>query len=500
PGGRVGNATAAQPDGRAAPESQVPDPAPSFYAPPVTESAAGTASWRTRVRAIVLHPSRPEALVLPAPGGPALPEFELPDRAWTGRPQPFVQGVRDAVGFEVALLRSAGEQDDDDGLIRHTSAVFVARDECPALPDNARWLGGADAAGLADLAPVLGEIVAGRVPAERAPWRDRAWLGTAEEWMVTSLAALGRPVRGRVEQVRMAELSCVLKAATDDGDVYFKATLRLPLFANEGRVMAALAELFPADIPAPLAVDPERRWMLLPDLGPEVGWNAPIEVLEQVLRAFAGLQIRSVGSLDRLLAAGCLDRTPQWLARQATEWPATVDLSRWLSAGEAAELTAAATGLASACAALAGQPLPSTLGHGDMHLGNVARSGGGYLFFDWSDACVLHPFLDMITIFLDDDPAIRERLRDVYLAEWASFAPRDQLLAAWQLAEPLAALNQAISYVSIAAHLEPGPDRDGLIDETATWLRRLIDWHRQPAPAGAPPAPAAPSEPLATAP
>lgn len=445
----------------------------------MSESTADTASWRTRVRAIVLHPSRPEALVLRAPGGPALPEFELPGRAWAGRPEQFVQGVRDAVGVEVALLRTAETRVDDAGLIRHAAVVFAAREGCPAIPGHARWVGAAEAAGVVGLAPVLGELAGGRVPAGRVPWRARAWLGTAEQWMVTSLAALGRPVRGRVEQARVAELSCVLRAATDGGDVYFKATTQLPLFVNEGRVMAALSELFPDDIPAPLAVDGQRRWMLLPDLGPEIGWQAPVEVREEVLRAFAGLQIRSIGSVDRLLAAGCLDRTPRWLARQATEWPATIDLSRWLSADEVAELTAAGADLASACAALTGHPVPYTLGHGDMHLGNVARDGAGYRFFDWSDACVTHPFVDMIVIFFDDDPATRERLRDVYLAEWASFAPRARLLAAWQLAEPLAALNQAISYVSIATHVELGADRDGMIEDTGTWLRRLIDSHRQ---------------------
>jgi hypothetical protein len=87
----------------------------------------------------------------------------------------------------------------------------------------------------------------------------------------------------------------------------------------------------------------------------------------------------------------------------------------------------------------------------------------------------------MIAIFFDD-AATGERLRDAYLAEWASFAPHAQLMQAWRLAEPLAALNQAISYVSIASNLEPGADRDGMGEETAVWLRRLIDWYHRPSP------------------
>lgn len=433
------------------------------------------------MRAIVLHPSRVEALVVRAPAGLALPEFDLPGRAWAGAPEPFIRGVREAVGVEVALLRTAEQQVDQDGSIQHAVVVFVAREPCPEIPGDARWLGAAQAAGVPALAPVLGELADGRVRAGRALWRDRAWLDTAAQWMVTTLATLGRAVRGPVEQVRVAELSCVLRVATDRGEVYFKATAQLPLFVNEGPVMATLSGLFPDDVPAPLAVDERRRWMLLPDLGPQIGWRAPIEVREEVLRAFGRLQVRSAGSVDRLLAAGCVDRRLPWLARQATEWPATVDLSRWLSGEETAELSAACAALAVTCAELADLPVPYALGHGDMHLGNVAGSNGGYLFFDWSDACVIHPFLDLITIFFDDDGTARQRLRDSYLSEWAAVAPSEQLLAAWQLAQPLAALNQAISYVSIATHVELGTDRDGMFEETGSWLHRLVDWHRRAA-------------------
>jgi hypothetical protein len=40
--------------------------------------------------------------------------------------------------------------------------------------------------------------------------------------------------------------------------VWFKANTTSPLFVNEGVVMGALAGLFPGQVPAPLAVEPER--------------------------------------------------------------------------------------------------------------------------------------------------------------------------------------------------------------------------------------------------
>ena len=47
--------------------------------------------------------------------------------------------------------------------------------------------------------------------------------------------------------------------------MYFKVPARLPLFVEEGIVTARLAERFPGYVPAPLAVEPERGWLLLPE-------------------------------------------------------------------------------------------------------------------------------------------------------------------------------------------------------------------------------------------
>jgi hypothetical protein len=65
---------------------------------------------------------------------------------------------------------------------------------------------------------------------------------------------------------------------------------------------------------------------------------------------------------------------------------------------EMAALAAAVPGLRAACAELAGHDVPASLVHGDLHLANVARGPRGYRFFDWTDACVAHPFLDLSTM------------------------------------------------------------------------------------------------------
>jgi aminoglycoside/choline kinase family phosphotransferase len=244
-------------------------------------------------------------------------------------------------------------------------------------------------------------------------------------------------------------------------------------------------------VPAPLAVDPDRGWMLLADFGGELGWDAPAELREDVVRAFARLQIEAAAHVDRLLAAGCLDRRLAWLAAEAQAWlPAVaatgrlpgIDAATWLSAEEAAELRGAVPQLVAMCGELATHAVPATLVHGDLHLSNVAHANvadgpGDYLFFDWSDACVAHPFVDLHTFLQEDEDQVegglRARLRDAYLSEWSSFEPAGRLLRAWRLAEPLGALHHAVSYRSIVAGVAPPIDRH-MAQSTAYWLRKVL--------------------------
>jgi hypothetical protein len=282
----------------------------------------------------------------------------------------------------------------------------------------------------------------------------RGWFAEAERWLRSTMERLGRPLTGPVRQARVWRLSCLLRAPTGDGDVWFKANTTSPLFVNEGVVMGALAGLFPGQVPAPLAVEPERGWMVLADFGEEVGWEAPMEVVEEVTQTYARMQVEATAGLPG------------------------VDAATWLSPDEEAGLRAAVPGLQARCAELAGNAVPPVLVHGDLHLSNVARRPGGYLFFDWTDACVAHPFLDLATIrrgtaFVDaaDEAELRERLRQAYLPEWASFEPPGRLARAWELAAPLGALRQAVSYRSLATR-PPGDPH--MAQSTAWWLRQVL--------------------------
>ncbi len=95
------------------------------------------------------------------------------------------------------------------------------------------------------------------------------------------------------------------------------------------------------------------------------------------------------------------------------------------------------------------------------------------MFFDWTDACVTHPFLDLIDVFREEDAATRDALRDAYLRAWADFGTHDQLLSVWRVAEPLSSLNQAVSYRYIASGVEPGTNQE-LEWAIPHWLRLVL--------------------------
>jgi len=456
-------------------------------------------AWRTLIRWVVVHPRLPELLLL-GTGARTLPETDLPGRVWTAEGEAATAALRERTGIDAVMLRSLDQREDEAARLRQVTLLAEPRGEA-APPAGADWVGGDRLAGIdlderdrqvavRVLDGLTGDPAPGPAVDGLQPWARRGWFGDAERWMAGAMAELGRAASGPAAQVRVWELSCVLRGPSAAGDVYLKAAIDSPLFGDECAVTGALAARFPGRVPTPLAVDGRRRWLLLDDVGREIGWDAPVEVREDVIRAFARIQVEAAPQAGALLDAGCLDRRPAWLAAEARRWLPdieatgrlpTIDQATWLSAEEMAELRAAVPRLTELCAELAADPLPTTLVHGDLHLDNVAVAAGGaadgapggYVFFDWTDASVGHPFLDLVTFVWDDGDELRRPVVDAYLAEWAAVAPPDRLRRAWRTVEAVGSLHHAISYRSIVEHLPPPVERH-MAASTAFWLRRTL--------------------------
>lgn len=412
-------------------------------------------SARSVYVAALRHPAEPCVLALRTGGAWRLPSV-APGKLWLAHATGVADAFERRLGTRPWLLRQIHVRDDETTGANALIELELV-DTAWTPPRHGRWVGRADL-GTLTLADEHADVVAGYlealetgdVPAERAPWALPGWRARAVAWIEQEVERLGQRVES-VELVKTWSISAVLRVRTDGRVLYLKASARLPLFVDEGRVTAALAERFPDAVPAPLAVHPEG-WFLLADLGDPVGWSAPVETRAEMFRCFAGVQRRSIEATRELLAAGCLDRRLPVLERQLDGL--LDDAVGRLEQKEREELRRRLPALKEACRRLDELGVPSALVHGDLHLGNVARRDGELVFFDWTDACVAHPLIDLHSLQWESDEANRTALRNAYLAEWTGVVPEDRLREAARLAAVVTPLHHAVSYQHIAANVE----------------------------------------------
>ena len=232
-----------------------------------------------------------------------------------------------------------------------------------------------------------------------AAWSSPAWIAGAVAWLDEQLAAAGRERTGAVEQTRVRPWSTLIRAPTAGGDVWFKAAG--PATAFETALVPLLARLAPGEVLTPIAADPVRGWLLLPDGGEPL----PADGFDAALARYGALQRGLAAHAGELLALGVPDMRPAVMPgrfREALDAVAAI-ASREDRPGDR-ELVARAAALepefADWCARLEGRG--ASLDHNDLHRWNVLGDGR---FFDWGDAVVAHPFATLLVpVSLGADP------------------------------------------------------------------------------------------------
>ncbi|WP_206752040.1 aminoglycoside phosphotransferase family protein [Kribbella antiqua] len=401
--------------------------------------------------------------VLLLPSG--LPQLEVTGKLWF----PDVEAVLQQLEIEAYVLACLDDEPDS------TTYLMVS---AGATPPNSEWVPDLDdpavVAARKHLALPAGSPV---TPA----WTMPGWYAEALSWIGEQLQ-----LTGPVAQVRSWGLSNVLRCPTAKGDVYFKAlahssTIRparmdaLPLlFAHEPRLLKHLSDERPGAVPAPLAVDEKRVWMLLPDVGHPLADSSDVSVWIEALRGHARLQRSYVDQTDRLLEFSCVDRRLAVLDAELDRLLGPNPVTDRLDADERELLPRRAAQLREAINELAAIGVPETLLHGDLHPRNLAVRDGRVLVFDWTDAAVSHPFLDLVTFFDDRSPiSMDPRLKDAYLAEWEEYASSTELRRALELAEELGALHQTMTSMHLLDHVS-GPSNESMFRGAVWWLRQVI--------------------------
>ena len=100
------------------------------------------------------------------------------------------------------------------------------------------------------------------------------------------------------------------------------------------------------------------------------------------------------------------------------------------------------------------------------------------MYFDWTDACVAHPFIDLHSLQWEHDETSRAALLAAYLDAWDGVAAPERLREAASLAEIVVPLHHAVSYQHIVAGIEPAARTE--LDATHEFLREALararDW------------------------
>jgi Phosphotransferase enzyme family len=339
---------------------------------------------------------------------------------------------------------------------------------------------------------------------EPPPWADAAWTASVTAWVEARLAEIGLAITGPMER-RARPWSIVIAVPTRAGRCWFKTTASG--MANDALLTSRLHELAPDLVLRPLASDPARGWMLLPDGGPRLRDVADAATLlghwEAILPAYAELQRRTEGLVTELAAGDLPDRRPERLPQLLVDllqdrWWLRIDEPDGLTGDGVSRLRAMIPRLAGAAEELAAAGVRPAIQHDDLHDGNVLVGADGHRIVDWGDACVGHPFTTMLvtlrfvadTLRLPDwapfGAAVPEldRLRDAYLEPWTSVATRDQLVRLLRLATWTGMIGRALTWRAAARHASA--------EELADWGSSIPGWLAELADA-APPAEAPPS-------
>lgn len=304
-------------------------------------------------------------------------------------------------------------------------------------------------------------------------WTSPQWRSSAHDWITSRLTELGTPPTGPIEEVRVRPWSVTHRVSTSDGVRWFKANT--PACAYEAGLASALASWLPGRVLAPLAADTTRGWLLTADAGPTIRDRIKpgdqLTVWTSMLQTYASMQRALEPRSDAMLALGTPDlRKPADVLASLRSEPGIRDESR-----------PPAPGFADWCAELAADTVPVTLQHDDLTDANVFPSpGGGFVFFDWGDASVGHPFgsllvaLGFAAAVLDLEPMAPEllRLRDAYLEPWTGIASPATLRRSASLAFRVARVSRAAAWRRAVQDAALPVDED-FRTASAYWLSQL---------------------------
>ncbi|WP_246062071.1 phosphotransferase [Haloactinospora alba] len=312
-----------------------------------------------------------------------------------------------------------------------------------------------------------------------ALWEDPVQRDEVTSWVEERLAERGVRLLPQPPRVRVRPWSSTARFASTAGPVWFKANA--PGSEFEAALVGALRSWVPGRVLSPWGVDAKRGWTLLPEGGTALRDQMvsldDTPVWEGMLASYAELQrcLSSSGRVRDLVALDVPDLRPGNVDRHVGSFLTAPGVARALG-NDHKELEQRRSRIAADSATLREGPLPCSLDHTDLHVGNVFLTEGGYRFFDWGDAAVAHPLGSLLVPLrflrgeVGNDTRALERLRDAYLEPWTATAPVHELRRLVAPALRLGAVARAVAWSRAFPELLP-QTAETQNHNIAYWLR-----------------------------
>jgi hypothetical protein len=325
-------------------------------------------------------------------------------------------------------------------------------------------------------------------------WASAEWREAATTWLDEQLASHGMRRSGEIEQPHLRPWATVLSAPTATGRVWLKALG--PATAFEAGLYELLQRAAPKQVLAPLAVDVERGWILLPDGGPPLADRVAgadlVDALAAVLAEYGDLQRAFVHETDAALRLGVADMRPHVMPSRLDEALETVgrslaDQGDGRDRDVVREVASRRDAYRSWCEELATAPGAASLDHNDLHPWNMLVRDPDrpdeVRFYDWGDAVIAHPFACMLVplgwtqrrLAADLYGPDVLRVRDAYLEPFSDLAPHGELVRTLELACRVGKVARALTWARAVAQSDRSELEEHFANAPLAALRSLLE-------------------------
>jgi hypothetical protein len=429
-------------------------------------------------RLIIRHPCRTAILIVDDQGQMRLPAFTSDERH-SADVDYINAAARQCFGLLTTVLRSL-RHSKPQGEVMVRVHELETHGSSALQSETLQWYGQGELPSLSDgedreaIAAWLASEHISHMVADGCEWTRPGWLDEVRGWIEPELREAGFGGIRAIAQLRSWHSSCVLRVDTAEGDCYFKAVPES--LRHECAVTGYLAHHFPDALPRVVAIEPERRWLLMAACtGRKLEEVTDISLWERAAAQYARLQVACMPRVSELSALGCgrrsLDELAQAIGPLSSD-PAALRPGEpdGLTAAEIERYQALVPMLQRWCEQLAACRIPSTLEHGDLWPANFLVDQDACAIIDWEDVAIAHPFFSLAPLQVGlsqcglSSPTILARLERAYLAAFADIMPPQQLHMALRLAAPLSFIDMAVRY----RHQAPSVVR------LHPWMRELV--------------------------